>query len=139
MAPSAKLRVTWPHGLSGAPSGSKGDSQEREHGVLLVQSDALQLGVQHPLEAERSLASNVLRLAFDLLERSDPIEAIAYECQPPLARQIGDVADAEDRVLQLRRDHYQVVGVKCDQLQLSHGNNHPGAREASQRRTCACF
>ena len=50
------------------------------------------------------------------LRRTLPVEAAQRQGEALLARQPGDVAALQNRILQMRRDHRQIVGVHGDQL-----------------------
>ena len=94
-APSAKCSVTSP---SGASAGSKLMASSERTASLLLEVDALQLGAQHPLEAQRRAPAHVLLpCRCCRLQRVGPIEAVADGGKAPLARQVGDVADLAAR------------------------------------------
>ena len=95
-------------------AGSKLMASRETTASFLLEVDALQLGAEHPLEAQRRAPAHVLlRAALAAGERVGPVEAVADGGKPPLARQIGDVADLQHGILQVRRHHRQVVGIEA--------------------------
>ena len=50
-----------------------------------------------------------------------PVEAPGNEREAPLLRQEGEIADANDRILQMRRDDREVFRIEGDELQEVHG------------------
>ena len=115
--PPEKVSVTTPAG------GSRSDefnSQQIEPRVLVGLIEIAVLAGQHALEAQRSAASPVIRLAaIDFgVGRRHPVEAIERHHEAVLARLPEDVAHPDEGVLHMRRYHLDVVAIESDELEF---------------------
>lgn len=90
------------------------DCQQREEFILLAERDAGCASAQDALEAQTGTAAFAHRQATGLRSGYDayPIEAIYQSGEALFARQIGHVTDARDRILDVRRNHGQILGIE---------------------------
>jgi hypothetical protein len=91
-----------------------------QHLALAGEVDALHLGGEHALEAQRRAPPHELGGTAAVTQRVGPVEAVAQRSKAPFCRQIGEVADLEQGILQVRGDHGEVVGIQRNELQLGH-------------------
>ena len=117
-------------GASGLRSGSKLIASSASTAPCPVEVDALHLGAEHPLEAQRRPPAHVLaRLAACRPRARRPSRSgCRTAANRLLARQKGEIGDLEHGILQVRRDHRQVVGIERNQLQLWHGAGYLSGR-----------
>ena len=71
-------------------------------------------------EAQRRAAPHEFGGTTAVTQRVGPVEAVAQRSETPFCRQIGEVADLEQGILQVRGDHGEVVGIQRNELQLGH-------------------
>src|SRR6185437_3510811 len=94
------------------------ERQKREDAVALARREAAPLHIFDAIDAkpgEDALALGLRRAGVRL-----PFEAIGHEDESPLIRQIGHLANGDERILEDRRDHREIFVVGRAQLQPRH-------------------